>query len=96
MLLMWACGYEHSENQTIEVLREWSQRQKQEVYPFKEVRMRLKDQIKKLQKVERSLQRELERQCIIMEEAVKLIRQQKQRVRRSTTKSRRILRKLVT
>ena len=68
------------ENETIEAVRDWAQKQKQEINPFKEVRIQLKQQIDKLLAVERerALQKELEKQRVVMQEAAKIRKKQEQ------------------
>ena len=68
------------EDLNIETLREWSQQQKKEINPFKEMRTHLKERISILQKREKEhkLQEDLKKQQQMMEEAARLAKLQQQ------------------
>ena len=68
------------ENETTEAVRNWAQKQKQEINQFKEVRIKLMQQISKLMAIEgeSALQMELEKQQVVMEEAAEIRKKQEQ------------------
>ena len=70
----------NSEEETIESLREWSKKQKEEINPFKEMRGQLKERIRILQNQEQQekLNLEKEKQRSLMEEAAEIARLQQQ------------------